>query len=335
MKPNDNSEIFLNALISQIQSHLQTVGGIYITTATVAPSPLPIPGMANWQGYGMDEQFEATIEDANQQTDDGEVPEGDDGPSTEIGETKRILGRVPLDNEWEKPREMQTVDIKVNLEAKEITLTAADVRRIGKKIMSENIGGIVDDENNNPPIIGSNVGTSPQSKPPGTIQGETNGNLDTSKLMRIDSTYGSGMLHIEAAKQYNKMLAQAIKDGIIWRVSSTYRDIGSQIACYEKYGPGSAARPGNSPHGWGVAIDFGEICGTQQKKAKELGVGRANPDAAKWTREHSKNYYWLAKNGPKYGWYNPYRLADGSGVDEAWHWEYWGFYTLSEDERKA
>ena len=95
MKPNDNSEIFLNALISQIQIHLQTVGGVYITTATVAPSPLPIPGMANWQGYG----FEPV---ETEQQEEGDVPDDeasdgiDDGPAVEIGETKRKLGRVSV-----------------------------------------------------------------------------------------------------------------------------------------------------------------------------------------------------------------------------------------------
>jgi hypothetical protein len=40
--------------------------------------------------------------------------------------------------------------------------------------------------------------------------------------------------------------------------------------------------------------------------------------------------------GPKYGWYNPYRLCDGKGkMDEAWHWEYWGFFTLTAAERES
>ena len=39
----------------------------------------------------------------------------------------------------------------------------------------------------------------------------------------------------------------------------------------------------------------------------------------------SKIYRWLIMNGPKYGWYNPARLADGHGtMDEIWHFEYWG-----------
>lgn len=50
-KPTDDSEVFLNQLITQIQLHLQTVGGIYITIGTIAPSPLLIPGFKTWTGY--------------------------------------------------------------------------------------------------------------------------------------------------------------------------------------------------------------------------------------------------------------------------------------------
>lgn len=50
-RPTNNSETFLNQLITQIQLHLQTVGGIYITLGTLMPSPLPIPGFKTWTGY--------------------------------------------------------------------------------------------------------------------------------------------------------------------------------------------------------------------------------------------------------------------------------------------
>jgi hypothetical protein len=50
-RPTDNSEVFINALITQIQLHLQTVGGIYITIGTIMPSPLPLPGFKTWTGY--------------------------------------------------------------------------------------------------------------------------------------------------------------------------------------------------------------------------------------------------------------------------------------------
>jgi predicted chitinase len=50
-KPTDDSEVFLNQLIAQMQLHLQTVGGIFITVGTLVPVPLPIPGFKTWTGY--------------------------------------------------------------------------------------------------------------------------------------------------------------------------------------------------------------------------------------------------------------------------------------------
>jgi predicted chitinase len=50
-RPTNDSEVFLNQLITQMQLHLQTVGGIYITIGTIMPSPLPLPGFKTWTGY--------------------------------------------------------------------------------------------------------------------------------------------------------------------------------------------------------------------------------------------------------------------------------------------
>jgi predicted chitinase len=50
-KPTDDSEVFLNQLIAQMQLHLQTVGGIFITVGTLTPVPLPLPGFKTWTGY--------------------------------------------------------------------------------------------------------------------------------------------------------------------------------------------------------------------------------------------------------------------------------------------
>lgn len=50
-KPVIDSEIFIDQLIVQIRIHLQSVGGVFITAGTIAPSPLPIPGFKTWIGY--------------------------------------------------------------------------------------------------------------------------------------------------------------------------------------------------------------------------------------------------------------------------------------------
>jgi LAS superfamily LD-carboxypeptidase LdcB len=252
----------------------------------------------------------------------------DDTPDTEIGETEEILGEVPIDEEVSEPEVIEDVSEELNLEAEEVNIELKDETPAPPKTGAEDVI----------PKISKNVGATAPPIPPGLAQyavGGKNGQIPTNKLGNIDSSYGSGVLHIEAAKMYNKMIAKAKKDGVRWRVSSTYRDLAGQQACFSKYGAGSAAKPGYSPHGWGLALDFGEICGMQQDRAKALGQNRASAGAARYTRENSKIYQWLAKNGPNYGWYNPYRLADGAGMDEAWHWEYWGFYTLTKEQRES
>ncbi len=51
-KPTDNSEFFLDQLISSIQTHLPTIKGIYITTSLYPPGT-PGPGIVQWSGYSI------------------------------------------------------------------------------------------------------------------------------------------------------------------------------------------------------------------------------------------------------------------------------------------
>ena len=270
-----------------------------------------------------------------------ENEENDDTADTELGETEELLGEIPQDDESDEPLPLAEENTAYfNISAEEVPIGKLDVitdpqPQPTDPIPSDPLNPIVE---GNLPTISKNVGAKAPPIPPGLAPyavGGKNGTIPKDKLGSIDSSYGGGILHVEAAKMYNKLLAQAKKDGIRWRVSSTYRDLAGQEACFVKYGAGSAAKPGFSPHGWGLALDFGEIAGMQQSRAKSLGVGRATPAPARYTRENSTIYQWLAKNAPKYGWFNPYRLADGAGMDEAWHWEYWGFYTLTKEQRQA
>lgn len=50
-KPTDNSEVFLDQLISSIQTHLSTIEGIYLTLSLYPPAMTPGPGIVNWKGY--------------------------------------------------------------------------------------------------------------------------------------------------------------------------------------------------------------------------------------------------------------------------------------------
>jgi hypothetical protein len=86
----------------------------------------------------------------------------------------------------------------------------------------------------------------------------------------------------------------------------------------------AVASAGNSVHGIALAIDIGEL----YRAAGGVGAAEKNGIAInRRVRENSKLYQYLAKTGPSFGWYNPYRLADNAGtVDECWHFEYWGYY---------
>lgn len=125
---------------------------------------------------------------------------------------------------------------------------------------------------------------------------------------------GSHLLYPEAAARYQEMKAAAVAQGIRWTVTSAYRDFAHQVSLGSSR---TVAAAGSSPHGWGGAIDIGELYSAVR--------GSGDPSTNASVRSKSKLYNWLAVNGPSYGWYNPRRLADGAGVDECWHFEYWGF----------
>ena len=168
------------------------------------------------------------------------------------------------------------------------------------------------------PYSESSVGVSLQQR------GKLNGQLDitdTSVLITIGERgakvkfYPDGLyrLHPAAAKAYLQLKNAAAADNVRWTLSSAYRSKEHQATL----GSGSTvAKPGSSPHGFGGAIDIQELY-------REVG-GSGNPAVNKSGKERNNLYKWMSVNGPKFGWYNPYRLADGAGTDEMWHWEYWG-----------
>ena len=153
--------------------------------------------------------------------------------------------------------------------------------------------------------------------------------MDIGQLVAIErgcSRYGGNyLLHPQAAEQYFKLKELARKNGFNWTITSAYRSVDHQLslksaAANNAEKSKTIATPGSSPHGWAIAIDFGEL-------HKQVG-GSGNPAVNRTGRETSKLYRFLSNVAPQFGWYNPYRLADGGGsADEIWHWEYWGFYT--------
>ena len=85
-------------------------------------------------------------------------------------------------------------------------------------------------------------------------------------------------------------------DGM-WRWSGA-RQLGRQAARRRTRG-GLAAPPGQSNHGWGLAVDF----------CPSVYEGRSGR--------------WLHDVGPVFGWDNPeWARGGGSAAYEPWHWEY-------------
>lgn len=72
------------------------------------------------------------------------------------------------------------------------------------------------------------------------------------------------------------------------------------------------ARPGNSNHGWGRAIDI-------------------TADGALLTCE-SEAFEWLSENAAEFGWVHPGWAACDADKEEAWHWE-WGGTRAGEPTR--
>ena len=97
-------------------------------------------------------------------------------------------------------------------------------------------------------------------------------------------------------------------------VSSVFRTYADQVRVKASRGD-AAATPGFSPHGHGIAIDIRELY--------NLVDGSTNAQLNASAR-NEKIFRFLASTGEKYGWYNPWRLADTSKKDECWHFEYWG-----------
>jgi hypothetical protein len=214
--------------------------------------------------------------------------------------------------------------------------TGLTTANIGASTNSSNIpsprgSGLCKSINNIPNVnyirnnrIGGDLNSNPEVRSRKT-QGIKNG--DTRGLVQIAATGNnalsigneSALLTPRAKAALDNWMNDITNQGGCITISSVFRTKTQQDAVKAqkiKEGRGnSAATPGSSPHGWGVAIDIRELY--------RLVNGDASPSANAKARE-SKVYKFIAAAGEKYGWYNPWRLADGSNTDECWHFEYWG-----------
>lgn len=82
-------------------------------------------------------------------------------------------------------------------------------------------------------------------------------------------------------------------------VTDSYRPYHEQARLFQEMSPGTAAEPGTSQHGLGVAVD---LCGG----VEQLG---------------SAEHEWMLDNAPGHDWGNPEWARGGF---EPWHWEYDG-----------
>jgi len=149
-----------------------------------------------------------------------------------------------------------------------------------------------------------------------------NGKLPLNKLVKIGpgaiKTYypdGEFLLAPDAAENWFKWKEALDNNKISYTVSSAYRSIQHQ-AGLSKTPKKGVASAGSSPHGWGGAIDFSNLY--------RLVGGSTNPGVNLKARVDNNIYTQIAELGALYGWYNPWRLSDNAGVDEMWHFEYWG-----------
>jgi len=129
---------------------------------------------------------------------------------------------------------------------------------------------------------------------------------------------GHYFLEQNAAYALDSLARKAQRDGISFTITSAYRDLNHQARILKKDKENAAT---NSPHSYGGAIDIQEISSVCRNDNGDL---TSNPGINSSVRTNNKIFKWLDENGPKYGWYNPARLRDGIGQDEAWHWEFWG-----------
>jgi hypothetical protein len=162
-------------------------------------------------------------------------------------------------------------------------------------------------------------------------RGYRNGNMPDVRLMEVESC----LLERDAAYTLALLLEEARGEGIYLYAQECYRSLGAQTSAYERRCPiveeeitekdpetgeekvvevkknrscsgPPIARPGQSNHGWGRAVDFGN--GQRVLSCSDTA------------------FAWLQENGGRYGWVHPDWARCGRSSQEAWHWE-WGGVT--------
>jgi hypothetical protein len=159
-------------------------------------------------------------------------------------------------------------------------------------------------------------------------EGLQNGYMPYSRMLSVNGC----LLERDAAYMFALMEEAAEQDGIWLRPESCYRTYSTQKRTWESrcpfverevkaYDPdtGTAtkvtiqqrecsgpptARPGQSNHSWGRAIDFSD------------GYGVLTC--------YDEEFHWLQGHAHEFGWVHPPWAQCGQPLEEAWHWEWAG-----------
>lgn len=170
------------------------------------------------------------------------------------------------------------------------------------------------------PAAGTNSSVPIPANPPVIDNaGLENAKIPANRLVAVNTV--PNVTDLEGGIQIRKELASplgALAAGFKQRfgrnlsVFSGYRDAAAQQVSVNgaaaKGHPERAAPVGQSSHGWGLAVDI-----VKESQWSETGGGNFN----------SEEYKWLATEGVKLGWKNPYYQGHGGlAAEESWHWEY-------------
>lgn len=152
-----------------------------------------------------------------------------------------------------------------------------------------------------------------------------NGNLTPAMLKKVKT---GGQMWTEAAESFNKLYDAATAAGFKLRNVGDFRPFADQLSMFKdrysekdlgrkpqvtrkyqdktwylKPGKAPSSTPGNSNHGFGLAIDLG-----YEVKGQLTSMG-------------GKCLDWMCENAPKYGFY--LQGSDPASPEfEAWHWQY-------------
>lgn len=136
-------------------------------------------------------------------------------------------------------------------------------------------------------------------------------------LVKISSEDGNGFLEEKTYENFKKMKEDALKENVYLYASSPYRSYQTQSTLYNRYvnrdgktlADTYSARPGNSEHQTGLALDITRYGGNL--------IGFENTNEFKWLEENCYNYGFILRY--------PKNKTNLTGYQyESWHYRYVG-----------